>query len=248
MFGHAYLVSTALGAAATIPVLPLTDGADMIGVGPTADNNVVTAGLTDYKVSPLISGYRNSLTLNPPGGVLSDYWLFDLMLSGPGNPTLHVVWLDQNRAGPTAPPEAGGVQVYVFDTHEIWCDDKIPLPYELNLIWIRQNYPNVCFGEICDDQLVSRTVSEDYFADWVTYVKPDLCYPTGAGYAYKGAGWKNSNIGTGFVRYQMFEYQDEGSGAPESSGVPFAIKFAPVADDVFAEMAMGHDLGMFTGK
>jgi hypothetical protein len=234
MFGQAYLTSGFPGISASIPVLPMNDGAD--GKLGALNNVVYSAAGVPIQVSPLVSGSRN----NYADGSLpdsADVWVFDLMLSDRYVPTIHVVWLDQNTGYKSVP-------VNVFDTEEHSCSDNIPLPYELTVTVIKP-LP-------CDDIKVTRDNSEcgvtlPDTTRWPTQVKDGLCTD---GLNLRARG---ENVG-GYVQYLMDEYQDIGSMKAESSGVAFALKYAEIPDRglddwierfVYADTALANDRGMF---
>jgi hypothetical protein len=275
MFGEAFLVSGEPGFGATIPVLPLMDGADCDAQGlncatkPTRENNVIFSRETP-QVSPLIAGMRNSLT----DGVATDLWVFDLMLSDREYPTIHVVWLDQ--AGDNS------AKAYVFDTEEHWCDTRIDLPYEINVVLIPpvNCRPFECQGDgggdgVCDDGQARGDYDfkwvdplNDYqrqfgnrdqclviphSTNWFNVIEPGLCVRGLDLEGYTRADGFEENVG-GFVQYRLPEYDDDGSNNVTSSGMAFAIKYAEIPDDnvednferyIWAEMSLGQDRGMF---
>jgi hypothetical protein len=128
MFGNAWLVNDT-GLAASIPVLPLTDGDDGVNDVPTNDNNVIygpngTGGIVS-QVSPLISGIRTTYS----DGIRNDITVFDMALSSQGLATYHVIWADKNIGN-------SNVWVEVYDTEENACSSGVPVPHEVNIIRI----------------------------------------------------------------------------------------------------------------
>jgi hypothetical protein len=233
MFGDAHLVvatspTPLQNYTANIPVLPLTDGEDGPFNSPaTSDDNIKYNGSgVPRAVSPLISGMRTSFS----DGELSDFTVFDLTLSREPNATIHVVWLDQNQADPGDPYY---VPVDVFDTEEFTCSSTISLPHELNVNWIGTAFAplppfNAAFPGI---------------PGWLTNPETgtpnqQVCDPT-------------TGIDAGFVRYQLPEYQDDGSLTAEAAGVSFSIRIDQVGPGgatpnvVTLSTSLGHDRGMF---
>ena len=217
-FGDAYLVSQnaillgALGIVdAKIPVLPMNDGIDAPGqTKVTVDNQVLYKNNLISQVSPLISGMRTVYSDGLPNTVA-----FDLTLGLRLTPTLQVFWNDHNAIA-----RGYHADVDVFDANENTCSSVIPLPHEVNTIWISQ--------------------SQQWFLSptWVD-TTTDLCYPNGIASALSQPG---------FVRYQIDEEGDTGIGGPEQAAVAFSVLF-DVTDTnngiIPVETALGHERGKF---
>jgi len=201
MYGNAYLV-TDIGVTATIPVLPMADEADApFPAFPTQADNVLYAGLYPYAVSPLISGIRIGYTDGNPDDLTS----FDLMLSDRYYPTLHVIWMDQNNKDLFA-------HIDVFDTEENVCSGTVPLPYELNVIWI-----DPLEGDY--DGMSGRDRGRGGAPEWATaYDEDNYCEPFG----------RRVNYRSGYVQYILAEALmddvDRGTGTAENSAAAFSIK------------------------
>jgi hypothetical protein len=143
-FTDAWLV---VGAAAnanvkvSIPSLPMSDGADTTDE-PTLSNNVVeynTSGQLVVRASPLVTGMRTIWSDGRP-----NVYVFDLPLANnyqvPGwnAGTIAVVWNDRN-AGWTGQAQVGpwrDIPAFRFNNNEAKCSGRIPLPEEVNLIYI----------------------------------------------------------------------------------------------------------------
>lgn len=242
MFGDAYMIwPTAIGLIDTkIPVLPMSDGADTVGVTqPDRLNNVIHGSNGSIiAASPLTSGMRTTLANGVPG----DYTLFDLTMSNRFLPTLHVIWVDQNIGQATTG--------YVFNDVEQSCSALLPIANELNVYWtsIPELFPGVVGGPIPA-------------LPWVDAAF-ELCYPEGK--FLIGADLLNSDIFyPGFVRFQINEYADNGSGQPTSAAVAFSIQMqidvldaerrnlidpAVLPTLLPVETALGHERGQFNAQ
>lgn len=155
MFGDALM--TFSGRVATIPVLPMSDGADSAVTDaseqPSLENQVINdSSVAPVRVSPLASGIlTGSGSDSPVGDVKSS---FDLTfgrrrlglfwgipqigqvpylysrLWRPRQPTLLVVWNDRHN------PSWNGTLVMVYDNEGNRCSDILPLDDPLNLFWV----------------------------------------------------------------------------------------------------------------
>ncbi len=154
MFGDALM--TFSGRVATIPVLPMSDGADSTVTDaseqPSLENQVIndSSGSLD-RVSPLASGILTGSGNDIIPGVTASFdltygrrrlgliWGFpqiaqlsylNLKLWQPRQPTLLVVWKDRQN------PSWWGSQVMVYDNEGNRCSDFLPLEDPLNLFWV----------------------------------------------------------------------------------------------------------------
>jgi hypothetical protein len=123
-----------------IPVLGLTDGPDEGLMMPTKQDNIKYYAGIPVGVSPLVTGIRTNVS----NGNMGARTVFELELSTAQFNTVHVIWLDQNRARedvtfneacevPNAP---GRINGNIYDTEEkkqSWGDC---VPWELNKIFI----------------------------------------------------------------------------------------------------------------
>ncbi len=235
MFGDAWLVGEI---ETPIPVLPLNDGQDVAGVGPTNSNNVVygesATGNVPPTVSPMISGMRTSLS----DGNFTDKTVFDMKLSPRTDWSLHVIWLDQNRWEVDPGWYEDDVYVNVYDTDENVCSVNVDVPDELNVI----KWHPVCDGLDANDASCQEQaeVTSGYQSPWgwtgTNYAT--WCEPV-AGKKYTGAG---------MARYQLPEYVDNNSGTVDSAGVAFALVSDAVGietpNDFDWETALAHDRGV----
>jgi hypothetical protein len=214
MFGEAWVVAqdptTPRVISAPIPVLAMNDGDDgPIGTPVSVDDQVKygTSG-NPVDVSPLISGMRT----NRSDGLNDDFVVFDLALSNRTFPTIHVVWLDQNLNSL--------VDVDVFDTNEQSLSDVIPLPDELNVVYVEPRPP------------VAGLIPPLWATQNVNLQVPTVV-PTDSG----------------FVRYVINEYVDNNIDAPESSGVAFALVFgaagAGTPNRLDGVVTLGQERGTF---
>lgn len=114
--------------ATSIPTLPMSDGADVAGVGPTIENNVVEVqgGLLSPKASPLITGQPTIWSDGKP-----NVSVFDLPLSNQGGGTLAIIWNDRN-----ADAKWSDITAFRFNDYEENCSGSISLPNELNLVFV----------------------------------------------------------------------------------------------------------------
>ncbi len=242
MFGDAFMIwPTNIGFIDTkIPVLGMSDGADTLGVTqPTRLNNVIHNSNGSIRAaSPLASGMRTTLA----NGIDGDYTLFDLTMSNRFAPTLHVIWVDEN---------IGQVNTgFVFNDREQSCSAPLPIPNELNVYWtsIPELFPGADTGIVPE-------------LNWVDAAF-ELCYPEGK---FKvGLDLINSDIFyPGFVRFQINEYADDGSGQPTSAAVAFSIQLQIDVLDAERrnlidpnvlptllpiETALGHERGQFNAN
>ncbi len=241
MFGDAFMIwPTSIGFIDTkIPVLPMSDGLDIVGVvQPTTTNNVIhSTNGSIIAASPLSSGMRTSRDNGIPG----DYTLFDLTMSNRFAPTLHVIWVDQN---------IGQLNTgYVFNDREQSCSAPLPIPNELNVYWtsIPELFPGVVGGIVPA-------------LPWVDAAF-ELCYPEGK--FLVGLDLINSDIFyPGFVRFQIDEYALNAvpTFAPTSAAVAFSIQLQIDVLDAERrnlidpnvlptllpiETALGHERGQF---
>ena len=240
MFGDAFMIwPTSIGFIDTkIPVLPMSDGADVVGVGPTTTNNVIhTNNGAIVAASPLTSGMRTSRDNGVPG----DYTLFDLTMSNRFAPTLHVIWVDQN---------IGQANLgYVFNDREQDCSMPLPITNELNVYWtsIPELFPGVPGGIVPA-------------LPWVDAAF-ELCYPEGK--FLVGLDLINSDIFyPGFARFQINEYATNAlpTFSPTSAAVAFSIQLQIDVLDAERsnlidlnvlptllplETALGHERGQF---
>lgn len=249
LFGDAWLALDAVGdlndagtfnedgaALASIPVYPMADGKDqkddkgnpLLSI---ADGVHYKGGIPDA-VSPLISGMRT----NRSDGV-ADLTAFDLTLFSRYEPSLHVVWLDQNLGSTSAP---NYVPVDVYDSEEMACSATVDLRNELNVIWIKQ----------LDGNGVPVNPDQKFFAQ----TAEGLCHSS------------NDTVALGqpsFVTYYLDEYVDTNVDRPESAGVVFTLIWAtdgPNQDtngfidrnadewsySAFGQtMLLGHERGLF---
>ena len=217
-FGDAYLITTNpaipefLGIVdAKIPVLPMNDGADAPGqTKVTVDNQVLYESNLVHDVSPLISGMRTVWSDGVP-----NITVFDLSLGERQYPTLHVFWNDHNGDYT--------VNVDVFDDSENSCSSSIPLPDEVNVVW------------------VSPTTQWFMAPTWDHLQTTQLCYPNGI---------DHDSTHPGFVRYQIPEQGDTNIGVPEQAAVAFSIlwqhtRTRGILDTVPVETSLGHERGKF---
>jgi hypothetical protein len=241
MFGDAFMIwPTSIGFIDTkIPVLPMSDGADTVGVTqPTTVNNVIhAANGSVIAASPLSSGMRTSRDNGIPG----DYTLFDLTMSNRFAPTLHVIWVDEN---------IGQSNIgFVFNDVEQACSAPLPIANELNVYWtsIPELFPGVPGGIVPA-------------LPWVDAAF-ELCYPEGK--FLVGLDLINSDIFyPGFVRFQINEYALNAlpTFAPTSAAVAFSIQLQIDVLDAERrnlidpnvlptllpiETALGHERGQF---
>ncbi len=228
---------------ASLPVLPLTDTADMStplpsdGIGVSLADQVYYGGSSiPMQVSPLYSGIRTSY----PDGDTAESAILDLPLSqvpGASNPwaigSIHVVWNDMNNAN------WNGVLVDIFDNDENYCSVPASLPNELNVLWLEKGVsaPASLMVDSTGKGLVDSSVDT-------------TCDPTVTGKP-------------GYARYHLLEGVDgvcpsssttctnppTVSGAtgeypysPQSSAAAFAIVFP---DGVPAAFVLGHERGMY---
>jgi hypothetical protein len=257
MMGDAYLVWNPLanvglpgvGLVDTkIPVLPMSDGANLPTDAPsTADNVIFDSDGTIVTASPLTSGMRTNLS----DGDLSDFTLFDLTMSNRFAPTLHVIWVDENIGQSRTQ--------FVYDDDEKQCSQPIPILNELQVYWTSPAllWPNTATTDAPDGGLF-----EDVTLPWVD-LATELCYPDrGAIVINPGNPGQlfdllESNIlYPGFVRFRIDEYVDTGIGAPESAAVAFSIQLqVDILDEegdllftpqlLPVETALGHERGSF---
>jgi hypothetical protein len=242
MFGDAFMIwPTNIGLIDTkIPVLPMSDGDDTTGVTqPTVINNVIhNSSGAILAASPLASGMRTNLA----NGVAGDYTLFDLTMSNRFLPTLHVIWVDQNIGQATTG--------FVFNDVEQSCSALLPITDELNVYWtsIPELFPGALGGPVPVLPWVDAAI--------------ELCYPEGK--FLVGLDLLNSDIFyPGFVRFQIDEYVDNGSGEPESAAVAFSIQLQLDVLDAErrnlidpnvlptllpVETALGHERGQFNAQ
>ena len=275
-----------------IPVLPMSDGADTTGVTiPTRVNNVIhnsNGGIV--AASPLASGMR---TNRSNGNGLADYTLFDLTMSNRFLPTLHVIWVDENIGQANTSyvyndqeqdcsmtlPIANELNVYwtsiptLFPGQECLIDPISGNPLQFD------PPENVC----ADDKIAAGpAVYPDCFdltqpgavplvfpcrpgvvpeLPWVDAAL-ELCYPEGK--FQVGLDILNSDIFyPGFVRFQINEYIDNGTGQPESAAVAFSIQlqidvldaqrenlidFRVLPTLLPVETALGHERGQFDNE
>jgi hypothetical protein len=234
MFGDAWLVGNI---ETPIPVLPLNDGQDVAGVGPTNLNNVVygksATGNTPPTVSPMISGMRTSLS----DGNMTDKTVFDMKLSPRTAWSLHVIWLDQNRWEVDPNWEFEDVYVNVYDTDENACSVNVDVPDELNVI----KWHPVCAGkgDANDMSCISEAALAGGGWGWTGNNYATWCEPVSGKTGYQGAG---------MARYQLPEYVDNNSGTVDSAGVAFALVSDAVGlkkpNDFDFETALAHDRGV----
>jgi len=208
MFGNAWMLwPTNIGLIDTkIPVLPMSDGDDVLNPTVNRVNNVIhNSNGSIENVSPLASGIRTNLS---DGNGNKDYTLFDLTMSNRFAPTLHVIWVDENIDQ--------SLTHYVFDDQENSCSQPLDIPNELNVVW-------TSLPDLWPNQDPSTIVGD---LPWVDE-ELDLCYPT-AWLAFQADGTldvaKSDVFYPGFMRYQIDEYVDNGIGEPESSAVAFSIQ------------------------
>ena len=244
---------------ASIPVLGMNDGIDGPNTPgnncaqPTVLDSVKYRGGVPCAVSPLIAGFRTGRN-----DLQYDLFAWDVAMSNRLLPTIHVVWLDQNLAIPSAlgliPNQAGINQAYpgntafvsptarvdVFDLDEVSCDTTIQLPNELNVIWIPPAFES--------DENSLLPWNQPF--QWGT-INDLLCVAN--------AALPDALLTAGFVRYSIDEYIDSPPvppGRAQSSGFSFAIKIdggfvsndagpLPDAFVLMLESSLGHDLGTF---
>lgn len=212
MFGNAYMIwNSQLGPIdAKIPVLAMSDGADLPGQTlPSTTNNVIfnVDGLSIDAASPLTTGMRTSRD----NGQAGDYMLFDLTMSNRFAPTLHVIWVDQNIGQSNT-----GL---VFNDREQSCSQPLPIKNELNVIWtsIPELQPGRTGG------LIPAALP------WVD-LATELCYP-GSKYRLPANGSIfDFVVGSdiffpGFARFRINEYatNEVPTNAPTSAGAAFSI-------------------------
>jgi hypothetical protein len=224
MYGDAWLLfddpTTVRTFTAYQPVLPMSDGADgPQGTPVSVDDQVkYTAGGIPRNASPLISGMRT----NRSDGDLSDATVWDLALSDRTFPTIQVIWLDTNLGS------GNYVAVDVFDTTELTCSGTIPLPYELNVVWVPSTYT----PEATSTYTAPRWVTQDEV----------LCTPHGS-----------LATDNGFVRYVLPEYRDTNIDAPETAGATFSLTYEPAVgvsglpypNALEAATNIGHERGTY---
>jgi hypothetical protein len=209
---------------AKIPVLPMSDGPDGAATSQPSVTDQVKYGIDRIPraVSPLISGMRTNYSDGVP-----DLTLFDLTLADRRWPSLHVVWLDVNRA-PAG--QAGLLPVDVYDSDELTCSGSAPLPNELNVLYVNPISPIIpALALPATPQIQNRP-----YTAVVNY-----CLPIGA-----------TSDDRGFVRYGIPEYVDTNIDQPESAGVAFSVQLVGVDPDnwgllVPIETALGHERGKF---
>jgi len=256
MFGDAYLVWNPLanlglpgvGVVDTkIPVLPMSDGADLNTDKPSVQDNVIfdsDGSIVD--VSPLASGMRTSLS----NGSGPDYTLFDLTMSNRFGPTLHVIWVDENIGQ--------SLTQFVYDDEENRCSYPIPIAKELQVYWTSPPFlwPDTAAGPAPNNSLFAGVE-----LPWVD-LATDLCYPQASvivdidepGELFRLL--ESDIIEPGFVRFRINEYLDTGIGAPESAAVAFSIQLqVDILDEdnellftpqlLPVETALGHERGQF---
>ncbi len=223
MFGNAYMIwNSQLGPIdAKIPVLAMSDGADLPGQTlPSTINNVIfnVDGLSIDAASPLTTGMRTSRD----NGQAGDYMLFDLTMSNRFAPTLHVIWVDQNIGQSNS-----GL---VFNDREQSCSQPLPIPNELNVIWT--SIPELQPGSSsCGSNCGPESESASMIAPlpWVD-IATELCYP-GSKYRLPANGSIfDFVVGSdiffpGFARFRINEYatNEVPTNAPTSAGAAFSI-------------------------
>ncbi|WP_295402326.1 hypothetical protein [uncultured Thiocystis sp.] len=225
MFGDAWLAMdvTALDGTeavlASIPVYPLSDGVDAEDADGepllTITDSVHYKGGIPNAVSPLIAGMRT----NRSDGI-ADLTAFDLTLLSRLEPSIHVVWLDQNL------DEVDGystdIPVDVYDSDEVACSATVSIENELNVIWI---------DEIGVDG-IPVDADEIFFAQ----TSESLCIPN-----YVDAAGLNVSS---FVTYYIDEYVDTDVDRPESAGVAFTLVWAVEGNNV--DTTIGKDWFNYT--
>jgi hypothetical protein len=209
---------------AKVPVLAMSDGADGAATSQPSVQDQVKYGIDRIPraVSPLISGMRTNYSDGVP-----DLTLFDLTLADRRWPSLHVVWLDVNRAPAGT---AGLLPVDVYDSDELSCSGAAPLPNELNVLWVNPISPIIGALSLAPNVNVPNR-------PWTAVV--NYCLPIGA-----------TSDDRGFVRYGIPEYIDTNIDQPESAGVAFSVQLVGVDPDnwgllVPIETALGHERGKF---
>jgi len=236
---------------ASIPVLPMSDGADSSSEHPNAQDSVKYWGGSPAEASPVIAGMRTNRSDGQPDG-----FAFDLSLSDRRVPTIHVIWFDQNLNNQSEDGEPTISELYptntarisdrantdTFDDQENSCNGTVTLPNELNVVWIPAAYET--------DPSDLDFINEPFLWATQTQLYCVVADPTNT----RGLPYAAEN--RGFVQYRMREYLDTAVGFAESSMVAFSIKVdgALVSNDVGAtpdaavillESALGHDLGTF---
>lgn len=227
---------------AKIPTLALNDGQDIkvggvVDTQPTIDNQVIYDGNIPVQVSPLISGMRTNFSDGIP-----DKYVFDLTLSDRWLPTLHVLWNDGNY-GDTA-------QLVVYDHEEHPCSDTQPLPNELNVVWVSNQYLEVPIdGDIVvaaggPPQFAGKKILSPPLLNLWGTVTPGVGPLAGIDPANNPANWPglpwldaarsycypdgatewDIAANPGFVRYVLPEPYDNNVDVPETAGVAFSVQ------------------------
>jgi hypothetical protein len=232
MFGSAVLQWTPRGLFpiwGTIPVLAMSDGPDGLNTTAPEVQDQVKYGKPPQQypvaVSPLITGMRT----NRSDGDLADFTVFDLSLSPRTLPTVHVVWLDKNLGENSA--GANPVPVHVFDSDEKWCSDTIPLPHELNVVYIPPAFDTANAQRPAWTSAYGSVTGLDVPAPRMPFAP--LCVPS-----------RSAERNIGFVNYQgIKEYIDTNKDAPESAGVTFSVEFGRVPE--LFKIQLGHERGTY---
>lgn len=231
MFGDAWLAMDVVadpgydeaGAVlASIPVYPLSDGEDT-GVLSITDSVIYKGGLPK-QVSPLISGMRTNRSDGIP-----DLTAFDLTLLARDQPSMHVIWLDQNLDETDV---STVVPVDVYDSDEVACSSSVTIENELNVIWIDARAPDG----------LPVPPAGIFFAQ----TDEALCYSNPL------------TTDSSFVTYYLDEYVDTTADRPESAGVAFNLVWNVQGTNVFVDdasvpaytafgqtMLLGHERGLF---
>jgi len=240
----------------SIPVLAMPDGVDAapygFGTCPPPDGTDGVTYNTSGKpcaVVPVSSGFRTNFS----DGFAQTFG-FNLTLSNRLLPTMHVVWLDHNLDNPaaikaqypanlptTTTPE---IDVEVYDVDEVNCSDSVPLPNEVNVIWIPPAY-------LTEAEAAVIPFYQPFL--WTTGSKV-LCVP---GFDPNGPPQliNPALFNSGFVQYSIPEYLDTGTATDRAAGFAFSIKidggFTRSRPGIYTnfyalfETAVGHDLGLF---
>ena len=219
----------------------MSDGADSEYAGLAAPNDILNgkpnlslADSVHYKggipnaVSPLIAGMRTGRSDGIP-----DLTAFDLTLYDRMDPSIQVVWLDENLGTPVPSGMATHriVPVDVYDSSEIPCSASVELPHELNILWI---------DAVAADGNPIEPEGTPYF----TQKTENFCVPDTRLPALEASS---------FVTYYLDEYKDHNLDKPESAGLAFTLAWNVDFDDedpfVFATFSqtilLGHERGMF---
>jgi hypothetical protein len=139
-----------------LPALPLTDGADTDGQGPTFENNVVEEAFSSGQPTPQVVPYISGIRLTADK---ENFRVIDLTLAN-GKPsehhnhtpsTLAVFWNDRNAG-------LGSVKARYYDADELSQSTTLSLPNEVNLV-LASETDDVKFQEDQDGLLTNAAVS-----------------------------------------------------------------------------------------